>query len=128
VWLTQARTQITREHAVLIRGGMTRSEVEAILGGPARIETGGWIQSDPTDETQFQPWYRPIEDGLWTLVDCHDCEQDGGTYVHTRYSDEVVIIVTFDPADRDRVVNCMIQPLRPSSETITAVIRRWFRL
>jgi hypothetical protein len=40
-WLLWPRTAITRENAAMIRPGMTRGEVEAILGGPPRDETTG---------------------------------------------------------------------------------------
>jgi hypothetical protein len=41
-WVLWPRTAITRENYERIHVGMTRAEVEAILGGPARDETGGW--------------------------------------------------------------------------------------
>jgi outer membrane protein assembly factor BamE (lipoprotein component of BamABCDE complex) len=45
-WLRWPRTAITRENAAKVKEGMTRAEVEAILGGPARNETterDGWF-------------------------------------------------------------------------------------
>ena len=41
VWTLWPRTAITEENAAKLRPGMTLAEVEAILGGPARIETTG---------------------------------------------------------------------------------------
>jgi hypothetical protein len=44
VWLLWPRTAITRENAAKIRDGMTLTEVEAILGGPATGQpTRSWI-------------------------------------------------------------------------------------
>jgi hypothetical protein len=43
VWLLWPRpSAITRENAERIQLDMTLTEVEAILGGPPRDETGGW--------------------------------------------------------------------------------------
>jgi hypothetical protein len=41
VWLLWPRSAINAENAAKIQGGMTVSEVEAILGGPSRDETAG---------------------------------------------------------------------------------------
>jgi hypothetical protein len=41
LWLYATRTTITEANAECIRPGMTRAEVEAILGGPARDESTG---------------------------------------------------------------------------------------
>jgi hypothetical protein len=44
VWLLGPRTAITAENAEKIQVGMTRAEVEALLGGPARDEAGGALE------------------------------------------------------------------------------------
>ena len=46
VWMLWPRTAITEENAAKLQPGMTLAEVEAILGGPARIETTGPTRAD----------------------------------------------------------------------------------
>src|SRR5262245_11545526 len=48
LWLLWPRTAITLENAARIESGMTRAQVEAILGGPARDEAGGPLVADDT--------------------------------------------------------------------------------
>lgn len=45
-WLFLPRTAITPKNAAKIQVGMTRSEVESILGGPARDESTGPLTRD----------------------------------------------------------------------------------
>src|SRR4051812_12875345 len=45
-WLLWPRTAITRENAERVQVGMTRAEVEAILGGPARDDSTGLTHLD----------------------------------------------------------------------------------
>ncbi len=48
LWLLWPRTAITRANAAMIREGMTRTEVEALLGGPPRDEyTGPLVAEGP---------------------------------------------------------------------------------
>ena len=48
-WATWPRSVITRENAAKIRPGMTGAEVEALLGGAARDETGGSVEAESLD-------------------------------------------------------------------------------
>ena len=48
-WVLWPRTAITRENAAKIVKGMTLGEVEALLGGPERIETTAPTEGDADD-------------------------------------------------------------------------------
>ena len=99
-------TPVTRANVERIREGMTRAEVEAILGGPGQREPwdnqagstwmSWWLQS-PADVDAFYlhatragvvaPW--PPSDMPWNVRECHIRHPDGHTFrVGARLSDE----------------------------------------
>src|SRR5437868_999234 len=59
-WVLWPRTAITVENGDRIREGMTRAEVESILGGPERIEATGPVKygNGAAERTHAQP-------GMW---------------------------------------------------------------
>jgi hypothetical protein len=69
-WRSPTRTAITREHAARIARGMTRAEVEAILGGPARDETDGMyhVRWEPVEPVAIPPI--GVRRGQWTSGEC----------------------------------------------------------
>jgi hypothetical protein len=103
-WLPWPHTAITRENAARLRKGMTRAEVEVILGGPERDETGGAVHWDPEDNPYG---YEGLGRTSWA-------------------SDEVIVWVSFDAAGR--ADELLIVPCIPLENGPLDIIRRWLRL
>jgi hypothetical protein len=122
-WAVWPHTAISRENAARIDKGMTRAEVEAILGGPARIEPSTGVVPDLDLNL-------PENDQLLRLME----EQQLALIAETRpiaerpiwVSDNVSIYVRFD--DQGRVEKCLSVPVRPVQESLTDKLRRWLRL
>jgi hypothetical protein len=61
IWLSSPRSAITLANATRIEEGMPLSEVETILGGPARDESSGPVEpEDPWTDALVvrRPWTR----------------------------------------------------------------------
>src|SRR5205085_646486 len=103
-WLFWPRTAITVENGARIQKGMTRTEVEAILGGPAR-----WEASSQTVLTKTTAHGRPREprDYLWA-------------------SDCALVFAVFD--DDGLVGWTWTRSARPAEESLHEKLRRWLRL
>ena len=100
VLLLWPQSAITRDNAAQIRPGMTVSEVEEILGGPARDEAPEWAPM----RQMFQSVRPDLE---WS-------------------SDQVSVRVYLE-AD-GRVKESRAIPAPPGSRDIVARLRRWLRL
>jgi hypothetical protein len=83
-WLVWTRTAITTENAAKIRNGMTRAEVEQILGGPPRAE-GGWppiVIMGPKAECWSTPhllirvWFFHQDNGRVSMVQVDQADDD----------------------------------------------------
>jgi hypothetical protein len=119
------RTAITPENAAKVREGMTREEVEAILGGPERDEYGGPLLADSTPEEaqgEFarlfanpggdgEPFRRPL------------CPSNAPTRL-IGASSRAVVQVHLDGAAR--VVSCEFLAVRGVNPLDH--VRRWLRL
>jgi hypothetical protein len=124
-WQLWPRTAITRENAEQIQPGMTLTEVEAILGGPARDEYGGPLVADSTPEEaegefarlfanpggDVDPFRRPL------------CPSDAPTQL-IGASSRAVVQVHLDGAGR--VVSCNFLAVRAANPLDH--VRRWLRL
>jgi hypothetical protein len=97
-------SEINSENAAKIKHGMTRAEVESILGGPPRFDATGRVSYDLTGI----PGVRPISPAMreWT-------------------SDEVLVMVWIGVDDR--VQRCVAIPVR-REESIIVIGRRWLGL
>jgi hypothetical protein len=108
VGLLWPRTAITRANAERIRVGMALAEVEAILGGPARVETTG-----PTDVD----WDGPL-DRIFSLPGSAP-----GTTVCEWQSDHVLVTVWLGTDGRADWVT--VHPMCRAYEGPLALLRRW---
>jgi hypothetical protein len=105
VWMVwSSQSAITVENGDKIRVGMTRAEVEAILGGPEQNETSGWITFDGEGGIILKDKVSP---GIWA-------------------SDRVFIHVTFD--DNGLVSDSNCSPCRPARGLADRLLRRWLGL
>jgi outer membrane protein assembly factor BamE (lipoprotein component of BamABCDE complex) len=101
MWLLRSPTAITWANAAKVQPGMTLTEVEAILGGPPRLDSCGRVSYCLTGVEGFDPTVpRPPQ---WA-------------------SDEVMVMVYFD-AD-GRVQRCVPVPVRSEGQDIVAIVRR----
>ncbi len=123
-----SRTMITRENAAKVENGMTRKQVEAILGTP-RNETSGQVEYDGADMDELDQlsalWERARQVQLaWPLRG----NLDGGGVVTIAIweSDQVHVVAVFDPAGT--VAGHAAVPMRRVQESPLAMIRRWLRL
>jgi len=105
-WLLWPRTAISRENAVTIREGMTLTEVEAILGGPARDETTGPVEVGFLAQKRYAT-ATPLQRHQWK-------------------SDEILVTVECDP--EGRVWSCVTTLVRRVDESPIAMFRRWLGL
>jgi outer membrane protein assembly factor BamE (lipoprotein component of BamABCDE complex) len=102
LWLLWPReSAITEENIARIQPGMTRAEVEAVLGGPARDETGGRRMAFYIDG---DGWFEPNPDE-WI-------------------GDEWVVTVNFD---HGRVSGKREGQSCPVEENLLSRFRRWLR-
>jgi hypothetical protein len=75
VWLLWPRLGITPENAERIQNGMTRADVEKLLGGPARNESGlpdnfindAFVNAEPDEikRGRLNPGAKPFDDRRW---------------------------------------------------------------
>jgi hypothetical protein len=128
-WLLWPRPFITRGNAAKIEKGMTLGEVQALLGGPERIETTGPTEGDADDDAADAPdgERRATERFLIALTHAAQSSRariDGAK--RTWGSDRVAIFVVFD-ADQ-RVIDLAVRPLRRAPESLADMLRRWLHL
>jgi SmpA / OmlA family len=103
-WLVWPRTAITRENAAQIREGMTRSEVEAILGRT--------------------PIPRPTDRKIWHRTP-NGAEMFVGDYW---WEGDMVVIVAFDDAGKVRETQTFEVPDSRRRDTFLDKVRRWLHL
>jgi hypothetical protein len=103
-WLVWPRTAITRENAAQIGEGMTRSEVEAILGRT--------------------PIPRPTDRKIWHRTP-NGAEMFVGDYW---WEGDMVIIVAFDDAGKVRETQTFEVPDSRRRDTFLDKVRRWLHL
>ncbi len=116
LWLLWPRTAITRENAARIQPGMTRADVEALLGGPARDDTTGPVARE--DPPEFAPPDAQGRRFRITLIDLRP---------HLEWhSDEVQVWVHVDA--EGRVTDCRAFPMRRTDESLLDRLRRWLGL
>jgi hypothetical protein len=104
-WMLRPRsTEITCANAAMVQEGMTRADVESILGGPPRDDSNGPLTLDLSEA--LESYDRPHW-SKWA-------------------SDQVVIWCQFDA---DGKVNRVAQvPVRRVQESSLDMLRRWLRL
>jgi hypothetical protein len=100
---------ITRQNAERIHAGMTLTEVEAILGGPARDEsTGPLLYDGGVDICPPINWpWDPTEHTEWR-------------------SDYYIIILTMNR--NERVITCRCSRVRPAQENSFQTVCRLIRI
>ena len=128
-WLLWPRPSITRENAAKIGIGMTLGEVEALLGGPERIETTGPLEGDADDNGDDGPDAERLASERFLVALTHTTRSRRsrmGSSRRTWGSDRVAIFVVFD-AD-ERVIDFAARPLRRAPESPLDMLRRWLRL
>jgi hypothetical protein len=104
-WLLWPGTAITPENAEKIVNGMTLTDVEAILGGPPRDETGGAVIADLGKFDELNPLGNPH---------------------HAWQSDRVLVFVWMG-AD-GRVANFIAFRQQRREEGSLDMLRRWLRI
>lgn len=104
VWLIWPRTAITRQNAAKIQAGMTRTEVEAILGRT--------------------PLPRPTDRKIWHRTP-DGAEMFGGDYW---WEGDLAVIVEFDDAGKVRETQTFEVPDSRAREPFLDRLRRWLRL
>lgn len=126
LWSLRADTAITRQSFARIRDGMSREQVEAILGGPPRDESTGPVKWDP-----FEGWEGPDRDRM-TPEEPQQADFEffreplaGGQPVEW-ISDTVMIQAYFRPDGRLLERTCY--PACRSPESPFERIRRWLGL
>jgi hypothetical protein len=106
VWLVwPAATAITADNATRIKEGMTHSEVEAILGGPARDDTAGPVER--MEPPEFAP---PDARGISWRITIADLRAG----IQRRESDHARVWVHFD--ENGLVTDCQVFLLRRTKE------------
>ncbi len=105
VWWFWPRTLITRENLAKLTPGMTRTEVEAILGGPAGD-------------------YSRRADEAAVLVST--VKPRPGVVTHWWAGNEAIILVDIGPDDRAVATDVLNLP--PLHTGAIAAVRRWLRL
>jgi hypothetical protein len=120
-------TAITRDNAEKIQRGMTLTEVEAILGGPARDESRGRVVLDHGGGRQEEVEMRAA---LYEkiLVESFHSQAAGGRSRRLLewHSNQVTIWVLVD--NRAVVTNCNSIPRRRADEGLLDHLRRWLGL
>jgi hypothetical protein len=119
-WLFWPRTAITRANAEKIEEGMTRAEVEALLGGPHRDDATGptVLDTEDGDELALARLRRYIDLQVIAAMDAEP--------IWIWRSNQVEIHVRFD--GKEQVVSCDSINMRPASQGALAMLRRWLGL
>jgi hypothetical protein len=118
-------TAITRENAARIQVGMTLAEVEALLGGPDRIDTTAPVEPDAVDDQEAaRPEAVQFQLTLTRLGKSRRAQI--GSSLRTWGSDRIAIFVVFD--DAQRVADFAFRPLRRAPESPLAALRSLLRL
>ena len=128
-WALWPRTALTRENAAKIQLGMALGEVEALLGGPARIETTGPTEGDADDNANDGPDPERLATERFLIALTHTTQSSRsriGSSKHIWGSDSVAIFVVFDVDQR--VIDFAVRPLRHAPESPVDMLRRWLRL
>lgn len=110
VLATMARPRppaITRDAEARIQAGMTRDELEAMLGGPARDDSTGPTELDPDGRPQVLGHPAPLN----------------MTPISEWISDEVMIRVAFDASGRAEWISTC--PLRRAYPGIQPTVEHW---
>ena len=115
-WLLYPTTAITRENAAKIQDGMTRRQVEAILGGPPRDETTGPIL--PEDDS-LDGW------GLFMLMMEPKKHPTTARQPCYWFSDHVTVMVYFH--NDGHMDFHMELAMRRRPENPLELLRRWLR-
>jgi hypothetical protein len=118
VWLLQPISPINPHNAAKILTGMTRAEVEAVLGGPSREESTGPLAALETDD-------RAASDALVASFFVRSVSQSSLARYGFWASDAAMVSVWFDPAGHVSRLESLAVRRRP--ETPLEVIRRWWR-
>jgi hypothetical protein len=124
-WLLWAgsRPAITPANGAKVRAGMTRPEVEALLGGPPRNELTGRPLL-----VAGKPLVAVDQAGL--AVSAQSLRETPlvarGLRVDRWQSDDAQVLVGFDPAGR--VGECVTFPMRFADESLLERLRRWLGL
>jgi hypothetical protein len=107
-WVLWPRSpsEITRENAAMIKRGMTRAEVESLLGGAARDDSTGLVTYD-WETSFFRSGRVPRNPSVWR-------------------SDHVQVEIVFDPTEC--VSAHWVMPLRRYDNNTLDMIRRWLHL
>jgi hypothetical protein len=133
-WLLWPRTAITRENAARIQLGMTLAEVEEILGGPARDESGGKLVGDVDGKGDADPEERQrridVNTVLLELMEAMVVRTvKRGRLPHDDLfwvSDQAFVHVRFDQNNRVSLVS--IIPVRRADDAVLDRLRRWLGL
>ncbi len=118
-WLLWPRPAITRENAARIHVGMTRAEVDTILGGPARDETTGPLVIDWDEAADERARVRHAEELLAVFLGGGPAGNDTVLW----QSDDASVWVSFDKDGRVR--DCGSMPAHGQREGLLAMLRRW---
>jgi hypothetical protein len=123
-WLLWPRTAITRENVAKIQQGMTRAEVEAILGGPPRNESSAPLDLDEPDEG-LPDLIRQARLRQW--MDCMlenvvDLERQRAMW----RSNQVEVYIGWSATGT--VESCESFPMRRATEGPLERLRRWLGL
>jgi outer membrane protein assembly factor BamE (lipoprotein component of BamABCDE complex) len=109
LWALWPHSAITEENIARIQEGMTRPEVEGILGGPARDESDGRRRAvygvGAMFKNQNSVWWPDPDDGEWI-------------------GDEQAVRIYFDHGRVSRMQVCYPVPLEAS---LLSRLRRWLR-
>jgi hypothetical protein len=127
VWLLWPRSSvINAENAAKIHAGMTRTEVEALLGGPARDDRSGpgisggigGAEEIDDDETEF-----------WKLVSISFEPEGNHPNVHFWKADYIAIGIIFDTHQLvSRKGSVGSWPQHGVGPSPLELLRRWLRL
>jgi len=122
-WVFWPRSAITRENAEKIAEGMTRADVEAILGGPARDETTGPVVLDRYDDPDVVEQRAALYEHL--LVESLRNQAAGVRFPQPAewHSNQVSILVHFNR--EGCVTDCTSMPRRSKDESPLDMLRRW---
>jgi hypothetical protein len=124
-WLLRPQTAITQENAAKITEGMTRAEVEALLGGPARDETTGPVVLDRNDDLEVDLQAAHYEHLLVKSLR-NQAAGVGFPRAVEWHSNQVSILVRFNRAGC--VTDCNSIPRRRTNESPLDMVRRWLGL